>query len=288
MIKRGFLLFWSVLKDFFLIILGVLSAAFALEGFLIPNGFIDGGVTGVSLLIAFLTPASISLSIFVINIPFIILARYQFGKKFAIKTFIAILLLSLALIFVEYPIITTDKLLVAVFGGFFLGAGVGLSVRGGGVLDGTEVLSVYLNKKVNLTMGEIIFFINVVIFSFAAFLLSVEAALYSLLTYLSASKTVDFFVHGIEEYTGITVISEKNKEIRKKLTKDLAKGVTVYKGKGGYNHTKEKEILFVVITRLEVSKIKHEILLIDPHAVIIEQSIKEARGGIIKKHPLPE
>mgnify|MGYP001559095854 FL=1 len=275
-----------LVKEFFLLILGVFVAGFGLKSFLIPAGFIDGGVTGISLLISFITPISISLLIFILNIPFMFLARRQVGKIFAFKTFLAILWLALVLLFVNYPIVTDDKLLVSIFGGFLLGAGIGLAVRGGGVLDGTEVLSIYLSRKIGLSVGEIIFAINLVIFSFAAYLLSIEAALYSVLTYLIASKTVDFFIQGIEEYIGVTVISNKSEEIRKKLAEDLGKGITIYKGRSGYAGKKEIDILFLVVTRLEVVKIKQEIINIDSSAVIIEQGIKEVRGGIIKKRPL--
>ncbi|MBS3094615.1 YitT family protein [Candidatus Pacearchaeota archaeon] len=284
--KRGFNFGFSLLKESFLIILGILVAGFGLKGFLAPNGFIDGGITGVSLLISHITPISVSLTIFVLNLPFIWLARKQVGKIFAMKTFLAILGLSLCLIFVKYPIITSDKLLVSVFGGFLLGAGIGLSVRGGSVIDGTEVLSIYLNKKTGFSMGEIIFVINVIIFSFAAVLLSIEAALYSILIYLIASKTVDFFIQGLEEYIGITIISQKNEEIRKKLVTEFGKGATIYKGKTGYSSGKEIDILFVFVTRLEVVRIKQEILSIDPRAVILEQGIKEVTGGVIKRRPL--
>lgn len=277
-----------LVREFFLIIFGIFVAGFGLKSFLIPNGFIDGGITGISLLISFLTPISVSIIIFILNIPFMYLANKQVGKTFAIKTFLAILGLSLCLAFVQYPVITSDKLLVAIFGGFLLGAGVGLAVRGGSVLDGTEVLSVYLNKKTGFSIGEIIFAINLIIFSFAAFLLGIEAALYSILTYLVASKTIDFFVQGIEEYVGITIISKKSNEIRDKLIKDFGKGVTIYSGKSGYldESKKEMDILFTFVTRLEVTKIKQEIILTDPDAVIIEQGIKNVRGGIIKKRPL--
>jgi uncharacterized membrane-anchored protein YitT (DUF2179 family) len=278
----------TFLKEFFFIILGVLIAGFGLKSFLIPNGFIDGGITGISLLVSFLTPISLSALIFILNIPFIFLASKQVGKTFALKTFLAISALSLCLVFIDYPVLTSDKLLVAIFGGFLLGAGIGLSVRGGSVLDGTEVLSIYLNKKTGFSMGEIVFVINLIIFSFATFLLGIEVALYSILTYLAASKTIDFFVQGIEEYIGITIISKKSGEIRNKLTRGFGKGVTVYTGKRGYpdNLNAEIDILFTFVTRLEVTKIKQGIILIDPEAVIIEQGIKEVRGGIIKKRPL--
>ncbi len=286
--KRVYNFILMLIKEFFSIVLGIFVAGFGLKSFLIPNGFIDGGITGISLLISFLTPISVSILIFILNIPFMFLANKQVGRTFAIKTFLAILGLSLCLIFVQYPVITSDKLLVAVFGGFLLGAGVGLAVRGGSVLDGTEVLSVYLNKKIGLSIGEIIFIINIIIFSFAAFILGIEAALYSILTYLAASKTIDFFVQGIEEYIGITIISNKSREIRKKLIKEFGKGITIFKGKSGYSDESEKDIdiLYTFVTRLEVTKIKQGIILVDPDAVIIEQGIKEVRGGIIKKRPL--
>lgn len=283
--KRRYSSVFNAFKEFFFILVGIGFAGFALKGFLIPAGFIDGGVTGISLLVHFLTPLSISFLLFVINLPFIFLARKQIGKTFAIKTFFAIVVLSLCLHFINYPIITEDKLLVAVFGGFLLGAGIGFSVRGGSVLDGTEILSVYLNRKTGFTMGEIIFFINIIIFSFAAIFLGIEAALYSLLTYLVASKSVDFISHGIEEYTGLTIISDKNKEIRKKLI-ELGNGVTIYKGSKGYSEEKERkdiDVLFTIVTRLEVVKIKSEIERIDNHALIIEEKISEIEGGVIKR-----
>jgi len=283
--KRTGIITFDSLKEFFLILVGILLAGFGLKGFLIPSGFIDGGVTGISLLIHFLTPINLSLLIFVINLPFIFLARKQIGKVFAIKTFFAIIVLSLSLLWINYPIITLDKILVAIFGGFLLGAGIGLSVRGGSVLDGTEILSVYLNRKTGFSIGEIVFFINVIIFSVAAIFLGIEVALYSILTYLVASKSIDFISHGMEEYTGLTIISDKNKEIRKKLF-EMGNGVTIYKGNKGYANEKDKkeiDILFTIVTRLEVFKIKKAVQLIDSSALIIEESISEIEGGFIKK-----
>jgi uncharacterized membrane-anchored protein YitT (DUF2179 family) len=283
--KRAGVITFNIFKEFFLILIGILSAGFGLKGFLIPSGFIDGGVTGISLLIHFLTPINLSLLIFIINLPFIFLARKQIGKIFAIKTFFAIVVLSLSLLWINYPIITMDKILVAIFGGFLLGAGIGLSVRGGSVLDGTEILSVYLNRKTGFSIGEIVFFINVIIFSFAAIFLGMEVALYSILTYLVASKSIDLISHGMEEYTGLTIISDKNKEIRKKLF-EFGNGVTIYKGNKGYANEKDKkeiDILFTIVTRLEIFKIKKAIQIIDPNALIIEDNISDIEGGFIKK-----
>lgn len=277
---------FNIFTDIFLIGLGILFAGFGLKGFLIPNGFIDGGVTGISLLIAALTPISISLLIFAINIPFMILGLKQIGKTFFFRTFLGIAGLALCVAFVPYPVITHDSLLIAVFGGFFLGAGIGFAVRGGGVIDGTEILSIYLSKKIRTSMGTVLFVINAVIFSFAAIFLSLESALYSILIYLAASKTVDFVVRGIEEYIGLTIISEKSEEIRKSIIKNLKKGVTIYKGRGGYETQKEMDILFTVVTRLEISKVFREIRKIDPAAFIIEESLNEVSGGMLKRRGL--
>ncbi|MDP3966354.1 MAG: YitT family protein, partial [archaeon] len=192
----------------------------------------------------------------------------------------------------DYPVMTNDSLLVSIFGGFFVGAGIGLSIRGGSVLDGTEVLSVYLSKKINLSVGEILFGVNLIIFVFAAIFLSVEVALYSILIYLTASKTLDFIVTGIEEYIGITIISEKSSEIRKKLIHELNKGVTIYNGNGGYFEEDKREmhlnILYTIVTRIEVSRIKKEIKKIDPTAFIIEQKLNDVSGGRVKRRPLRE
>ncbi len=279
-----------LLKDSFLILLGVLSAGFGLKGFLLPNNFIDGGVTGISLLTSFITGISLSILIIAINIPFLYMGYRQIGKNFAIKSAVGIVLLALAILFIEYPVITSDKLLVAVFGGFFLGLGIGFSIRGGSVLDGTEVLAIYLNKKTGLTIGDIILLFNILIFSFAAYLLSVETALYSILTYLSASKTIDFVVEGIEEYTSITVVSSHSNEIRLMIIEKMKKGVTIYSGKRGFGRKGENlnqtDIIFTVVTRLEIGKIQTEIKKIDPNAFIVMSNIKETHGGMIKKRPL--
>lgn len=288
---KAFLRFKVILKreviNAFLIIVGVVSAAFGLKSFLLPNDFIDGGITGVSLLVSAVTDWNLSFLIVVLNIPFIILGFTQIGKNFVIKTTLGILGLAVCLALVNFPILTADKLLVSVFGGFFLGAGIGLTMRGGGVIDGTEVMAISFSKGTGLTIGDIILIVNIVIFSFAAWLLSFETALYSILAYLSASKTVDFIIEGIEEYTGVTIISAKNEEIRLMITERLGRGVTVYKGSRGYGKTGEKkgdiDILYAVITRLEVAKLNTEIEKIDPAAFVIMNSIKDTKGGMIKK-----
>lgn len=279
-----------IFREIFFIVIGIVSAGFGLKGFLIPNSFIDGGAMGISLLTAEITGVSLSILIVAINLPFIILGSSQIGKQFAIKSILAILGLALVVHFIPYPVVTTDKLLIAVFGGFFLGAGIGMAIRGGAVIDGTEVVAIYLSKKTGLTIGDIILIINILIFSFAGYILSVEIALYAILTYMAASKTVDFVIEGIEEYTGITIISDNSEEVRLMITEKLGRGVTVYSGKGGYGkrgeNLKQIDIIYIVITRLEIARLRTEIDKIDPDAFIIMNSIKDTKGGMIKKRPL--
>lgn len=278
------------LKDGFLLTIGILSAGFGLEGFLLPSSFIDGGVTGISLLTAELTKYPLPVLILVINIPFIILGYNQLGRQFAIKSILAIIGLALAITFIHYPIITSDKLLISVFGGFFLGAGIGFAIRGGGVLDGTEVLAIYLSKRTGLTIGDIIMVFNIIIFSVAAYVLSIETALYSILAYLAASKTVDFIIEGVEEYTGVTIVSSHCEEVRLMITEKLGRGVTIYIGKRGFGKRGESradmDIVYTVITRLEIGKLQAEVEKIDPNAFIVMNAVKDTRGGMIKKRPL--
>jgi uncharacterized membrane-anchored protein YitT (DUF2179 family) len=277
------------IKDIFLMALGISCAALGLEGFLLPNNFIDGGATGISLLLSEITHIPLYVLLLLINIPFIFLGYKIIGKQFAIKTAIAITGLALFVAFIHFPEVTHDKLLVAVFGGFFLGAGIGLSVRSGAVIDGTEVLAIFLSRKFGTTIGDIIIMINVIIFSVAAYLLSVETALYSVITYLTASKTLDFVIEGIEEYTGVTIISSHNDEIREMIINEMGRGVTVYKGKRGYGkhgETSDTDIVYTVITRLELNKLNTEIIKIDPHCFVVMSSVKDTKGGMIKKRPL--
>ncbi len=279
-----------IVRDTFFILIGIVSAGFGLKGFLLPNLFIDGGAMGISLLISETTGVSLSILIVAVNLPFLILGYSQIGKQFAIKSIIAIIGLALIVHFTPYPLITSDKLLIAVFGGFFLGAGIGMAIRGGAVIDGTEVLAIHLSKSTGLTIGDVILIFNIIIFSFGAYILSIEVALYAMLTYLSASRTINFVIEGVEEYTGITIISESSDQIRLMITEMLGRGVTIYSGKRGYgkrgDSLKQIDIVYTVITRLEIAKLKKEVQEIDPDAFIVMNSIKDTKGGMIKKRAL--
>jgi uncharacterized membrane-anchored protein YitT (DUF2179 family) len=276
-------------QDLALITMGIFSAAFGFKGFLLTNRFIDGGATGISLLISVLTSIPLWILIICINIPFIILAFNTISRAFAVKTILAISGLALVLATVTFPDVTKDNLLVAVFGGFFLGAGIGLSVRGGAVIDGTEVLAIFLSRKLGTTIGDIIIIINVIIFGAAAYFLSIEIALYSMITYLAASRTVDFVVEGIEEYTGVTIISSHSEEIKQMIINLLGRGFTVYNGKSGFGkkgEARDIEIVYTVVTRLELNRLNTEIEKIDPNSFVVMSSIKDTKGGMIKKRRL--
>jgi uncharacterized membrane-anchored protein YitT (DUF2179 family) len=271
-----------------LIVLGVFAAGFGLKGFLLSSHFIDGGVTGVSMLLATVLGFPLSILILLINIPFIALGYRQIGLQFAIKSALAIAGLSLCLAFVKYPDVTPDKLLTAVFGGFFIGAGIGLAIRGGAVLDGTEIAALLVSKKSHLLkVGDVILILNIFIFLAAAFFLGVEPALYSILTYVAASKTIDFIIHGIEEYTAITIISTKSEDIKEAIIGGLHRGVTVYKGSGGMGSKGvsdlEQSILYCVVTRLEIGKVKDVVQEIDPTAFVTTHSLSDVEGGLIKR-----
>jgi uncharacterized membrane-anchored protein YitT (DUF2179 family) len=278
------------IKSLVMMGLGVLFATVGLKGFLLPNGFLDGGITGISLLVNRLTGIDLSILIFGLNLPFFVLGAKQISRVFAIRTALAVLTLALMVHFFKFPQITQDKLLISIFGGFFLGSGIGLAMRGGGVIDGTEVLALNLSRRTSLTVGDVIALFNIVLFSISALVTNIETALYSILTYVAASKSVDFWISGIEEYIGVTVISKKAEEIRQAVIHELQRAVTVYKGEGGFGSTgireNEIQILFSVVTRLEVHQLTTTIERIDPSAFVVQQPVNETRGGMIKKRPL--
>jgi uncharacterized membrane-anchored protein YitT (DUF2179 family) len=278
----------ALVRDLILITIGIFSAAFGLKGFLLPNQFIDGGAMGIALLVSGVNGVPLHWMILAVNAPFIFLGYRVAGLSFAVKTGLGILVLALVTATFHFPEITHDKLLTAIFGGFFLGAGIGLAVRGGAVIDGTEVLAIQLGRKLGATIGDVITVLNVIIFSVAAYLLTIDAALYSMITYLAASRTVDFVVEGIEEYLGITIVSSHHEEIRQMILTKLGRGVTMFRGTRGTSELgrSETEIVYTVITRLEMSRLYSEVAKIDPHAFIATTSVKDTRGGLIKKRRL--
>jgi uncharacterized membrane-anchored protein YitT (DUF2179 family) len=277
-------------QDALYIAAGAFVSAFALRSFLVPNKFLDGGVTGMSLLLHELYHLNISVVVILANIPFIIMGMFQVNKAFALRSSIGVILFALCLGFVPYPIFLYDKLLVSTFGGVFLGIGIGLGMRGGCALDGMEVLALYTLKRTSLTISEIILGFNIIIFLIAAFSLGFDTALYAIFTYYTVTKTIDYVVEGLEEFTGVTIISGKSEEIKRVLVKDLGRGITIYKGERGFmkdsfDINQPVDIVFTVITRLEVRRLRNSVHAVDPRAFVFTNSIKEAAGGVLKRHP---
>jgi len=266
-----------------LIVVGIFSAAFGIKGFLLSSHFIDGGVTGVSMLGSEVAGVPLSISLVVINLPFIALGYKQVGKIFALKSALAIAGLAVVLATVSFPDVTPDKLLTAVFGGFFIGAGIGLAIRGGAVLDGTEIAALLISKKSSiLKVADVILILNILIFVAAAFFLGVESAMYSILTYFAASKTIDFLLYGIEEYHAVVIVSDCHELIKNSIVSGLGRSVTIYKGQSGVSDT-ERDILYVVVTRLEIGEIKNAVKRIDENAFIIVHNLSDVEGGLIKR-----
>jgi len=275
-------------QDYISVIAGILSISFALKALMIPNHFFDGGVTGLALLFHETYHINIAFLIIALNIPLLFFGLRIIGKKFVVKTAVAIVVLGVCLLWLPIPEITHDKLIVSAFGGFFIGLGVGLGMRGGCALDGIEVLAVYTSKKVGFTMSEIILGLNIVIFSVAAIFFGLEKAFYSMLTYFVASKTIDYVVEGIQEFTGVTIISGKSNEIKQYLVMEMGKGITVYKGERGFMKdsfevSSDCDIIYTVVTRLEVRRLKHAVEAIDSKAFIFSGSVKETAGGVLKR-----
>jgi uncharacterized membrane-anchored protein YitT (DUF2179 family) len=281
--------FKHTIQDVLYCAVGIGFSGFALKSFLVPNHFLDGGITGISLLVHEFTHFNLAVIIILTNIPLIVLGAYQIGVKFAIKTLCCVIGLGVVLTFVQYPLVTHDKLLISIFGGFFMGLGIGLVMRAGCALDGIEVVAIYTWKRSSFTVSEIILGMNVIIFLIAAIHLGLETGLYSMLTYFTASKTMAYVVEGFEEYTGVTIISGYSEEIKRKLVMEMNKALTIYKGergfmKGSFDISHYCDIIYTVITRLEVRNLKNLVESVDPKAFVFTQSIKEATGGILKQH----
>ena len=277
---------WNI-KNLLHIIFGVGLAVLAIKGFMIPNRFLDGGMTGIAILLHEIFHINISILVIALNLVFIYLGYRKIGKTFAVQTSIAVLLLSAGLFFIDIGPITTDKLLIAIFGGILIGAGIGLVIRGGGVIDGAEVIAVFTRRKVGFSNSEIIMLINCIIFAVAALEFGIETAMYSVITYFTATRATNYVVDGIEEYTAMNIVSSQQEEIKNFLVNDLGKGITVYKGErgylpGSYDIKTDCEIIVTIVTRLEIKQIQDTLMTIDPKAFVYVQSIKEATGGILK------
>ncbi|MFL0683809.1 MAG: YitT family protein [Algoriphagus aquaeductus] len=275
-------------RSLILIILGVFCAAVALEAFMLPNSFLDGGVTGIAIIVNLHYDVDLNLLLVLINAPFFFIAWKKIGKTFTVQSIFSVFLLVIVLEFLEIPTVTDDKVLIAVFGGVMMGVGIGLIIRGGGLIDGFEVITTYFQKNSALSASEITIFLNSLIMLFAALFFGIEAAMYSILTYFTAIKMTDYVVEGFEEYTALTIISKEDDKVKELIVKEFGKAISVYKGERGYlpdtfdiHHP--CDIIMTVVTRLEVHRIKLAIQQIDPKAFFYVQTIKEVKGGVIKQ-----
>lgn len=270
-------------------LLGVICATVAIKGFMIPNHFLDGGITGIAILIhEFNLDIPVSIPLVLLNLPFVYIGYTKVGKNFGIHSLLAILLLAACLHLLPIPTITKDHLLTAVFGGFFIGIGIGFVIKGGGVIDGLEVIADYTNQKFGLTTSEIIMAINTSIFLIIAIFLGLEKAMYSILTYFTAIQVSNYVVDGFEEFTALNVISPNADKIKSLIVNDFKKAITVYKGERGYlpgsfEIKDDCDIIVTVVTRLEIHKLRQAIHATDPKAFMFIQSIKEVKGGQVSK-----
>lgn len=276
------------LRSMILRIIGVICAAVAFRGFMIPNHFLDGGINGISILIYEIFHIPISIPLLLLNIPFLLIGYYKIGKTFAVSSLIAILMLSVLLFFIQVPVITQDKFLIAIFGGVFMGLAIGFVIRSAGVIDGLEVIAEYTTSKSVFSSGEIILSINTIIFLSAAYKFGIETAMYSIITFYTALKISQYVVDGFEELTEMTIVSAQHDRIKETIVKQFNKGISVYNGKRGFLPTnfdiqEDVDIIVTVLTRLEVFHLQNAILDIDPNAFIYIQSINEVSGGIVKK-----
>lgn len=264
-------------KKVFCLTLGGFVAGFALEGFLVPNNMIDGGIVGVSMIISYLSHINLGLLLIILNIPFLFLAFTKMGKYFVLQTFYAIGILALSTNMFHALKITDDHLLATVFGGIILGTGVGIVLKNEGSLDGTEIMSLVLSKKFGLSVGEIIMGFNIFIYGAAGLVFGWEQAMYSILTYFIAYRVIDIVMEGLNTSKSVRIISDKSREIGQKLIEDLEIGVTYLSGKGGYSG-QDKTIIYCVVSRLEMAKMKDVIRQIDPTAFMSVVNVHETYG----------
>lgn len=275
-----------ILSEIFQIAIGILLASIGLKMFLLPNGFLDGGATGIAILLSELFDFDISFFLLIVSIPFLILAWFSLSKRIFIKSVLSIISLAIIIHFENFEAITEDKLLIAIFGGLFLGAGIGLTIKNGAVLDGSEILGIYINNRLGISIGKVILLFNAILFGATAILISLEIAMYSILTFIVTAKIIDLMIEGFEDYVGLMIVSNKTDKINKELIRVIGTGTTLYQGSGGYGKKgtrPKKEIIHTVINRIDIKLTYNLIDSIDKDAFIIEFDVNNIKGGIYTK-----
>lgn len=265
----------------------ILLASIGLKAFLLPNGFLDGGVTGISILLSQVIDVEISFILPVVSLPFFILGWFTVSKRILLKSVLSVLTLALAIHFENFVPITEDKLLISIFGGLFLGAGIGLAIKNGAVLDGSEILGIFINEKTGLSIGIIILWFNIALFALTGFFFSLELAMYSVLTYLVTAKTIDLILEGFEDYIGLMIVTNKSSELQEALLEKVGQGMTIYQGLKGYGSQGEKkdlEIIHTVINRIDSKKAYRTVNIVDEDAFVIEFDVNSVKGGVLRKY----
>ncbi|MDX1348873.1 MAG: YitT family protein [Putridiphycobacter sp.] len=284
--RKSIKLTWEFLQ----IALAVFLASIGLKAFLLPNGFLDGGVTGIAILLSELFEIELSWVLPLATIPFLILGWFTVSKRILLKSIISVLALSIIIHYENFSQITDDKLITAIFGGLFLGAGIGLAIKNGAVLDGSEILGIYINSIFGISIGTVILFFNIILFSITAILLSIDVALYSILTFIVTAKVIDFMMEGFENYVGLMIVSKKSEVLQRSLIKTIGQGMTVYSGKRGYGSkgkTNDVEVIHTVINRIDVKKAYRTIDSIDEDAFVIEFDVNHVKGGVLRRYLTP-
>ncbi|PKG43479.1 YitT family protein [Psychroflexus sp. MES1-P1E] len=275
-----------ILSEIFQIAIGIFLASIGLKMFLLPNGFLDGGATGIAILLSELFDIDISFFLILVSIPFLTLAWFSLSRRIFIKSLISILLLAVIIHFENFASVTEDKLLIAIFGGLFLGAGIGLSIRNGAVLDGSEILGIVVNEHLGISIGRVILFFNVILFGSTALLLSLEIAMYSILTFIVTAKVIDVMIEGFEDYVGLMIVSENTTSINEELIRVVGTGTTLYRGSEGFGKRglqAKNDIIHTVINRIDIRRTYNLIDSIDKNAFIIEFDVNHIKGGIYTK-----
>lgn len=278
---------YNFISEYGQIALGIVLASIGLKAFLLPNGFLDGGVTGIALLVRTFVDIKISYLLVLFSTPFLVLGFYTVSKRIVLKSIISILALALFIHFENFETITEDKLLISIFGGLFLGAGIGIAIRNGSVLDGSEILGIYINDRFGISIGQVILVFNIVLFIITAWIISTEVALYSILTYIITAKVTDLTIEGFEDFIGVTIISKEYTAIKKAIMQELGAGLTTYKGSKGYGSTgsqEEFDIIHTVINRIDLKKMHRIIDIIDDEAFIIEFDVNNVKGGVLRHY----
>ncbi|WP_299315908.1 YitT family protein [uncultured Aquimarina sp.] len=276
-----------VAYEYIQIALGVLLASIGLKAFLLPNGFLDGGVTGIAILLNSLLDINISIVLIVLSIPFLILAYFTISRYMVFKSLVSIISFAVFIHFENFEVVTSDKLLTSIFGGLLLGLGIGITIKNGAVLDGSEILGIYLNRHFGISIGKVTLLFNFILFAITAIIISKETAMYSILAFLVTAKITDLTIEGFENFIGVMIVSKKYDRIREAITTKLGAGMTVFNGVHGYGNqgkAENFEVIHTIINRIEIGKVNKIIDQIDPNAFVIEYDVNHIKGGVLRRY----